>query len=89
MKDTFLIVDGNSLMYRAFHALPPMDADGIYTNSIYGFLSMLLKVIREQNVQYLAVCFDEHAPTFRHTIYADYKAGRVATPDELKQDARI
>ena len=85
MKDTFLIVDGNSLMYRAFHALPPMDADGIYTNSIYGFLSMLLKVIREQNVQYLAVCFDEHAPTFRHTIYADYKAGRAATPDELKQ----
>ena len=85
MKDTFLIVDGNSLMYRAFHALPLMDADGIYTNSIYGFLSMLLKVIREQNVQYLAVCFDEHAPTFRHTIYADYKAGRAATPDELKQ----
>lgn len=85
MKDTFLIVDGNSLMYRAFHALPSMDADGIYTNSIYGFLSMLLKVIREQNVQYLAVCFDEHAPTFRHTIYADYKAGRAATPDELKQ----
>lgn len=85
MKDTFLIVDGNSLMYRAFHALPLMDAGGTYTNSIYGFLSMLLKVIREENVQYLAVCFDEHAPTFRHTVYADYKAGRKETPDELRQ----
>ena len=80
MKEIFLLVDGNSLMHRAFHALPLMDADGVYTNAIYGFFSMLLKVIREENVQYLAVCFDEHAPTFRHTVYAEYKAGRSATP---------
>lgn len=85
MGETFLIVDGNSLMHRAFHALPLMDADGIYTNAIYGFLNMLLKAIREENVRYLAVCFDEHGPTFRHTVYADYKAGRMATPEELKQ----
>ena len=85
MKDTFLIVDGNSLMHRAFHALPLMDADGVYTNAVYGFLSMLLKVIKEENVQYLAVCFDEHGPTFRHTVYADYKAGRKETPPELRQ----
>lgn len=85
MKDTFLLVDGNSLMHRAFHALPLMDADGIYTNAVYGFLSMLLKVIKEKNVQYLAVCFDEHGPTFRHTVYADYKAGRKETPPELRQ----
>ena len=85
MKDIFLIVDGNSLMHRAFHALPLMDADGVYTNAIYGFLNMLLKVIREENVQYLAVCFDEHGPTFRHEIYAEYKAGRNATPPELIQ----
>ena len=85
MKDVFLIVDGNSLMHRAFHALPLMDADGIYTNAIYGFLNMLLKVIREENVQYLAVCFDEHGPTFRHEIYPEYKAGRNATPPELIQ----
>ena len=85
MKDTFLLVDGNSLMHRAFHALPLMDADGVYTNAIYGFLSMLLKVIKEENVQYLAVCFDEHGPTFRHTVYADYKAGRKETPPELRQ----
>ena len=85
MKDIFLLVDGNSLMHRAFHALPLMDADGVYTNAVYGFLSMLLKVIREENAQYLAVCFDEHGPTFRHTVYADYKAGRAATPPELRQ----
>ena len=85
MKDIFLLVDGNSLMHRAFHALPLMDADGTYTNAVYGFLSMLLKVIREENVQYLAVCFDEHGPTFRHTVYADYKAGRRETPPELRQ----
>jgi DNA polymerase-1 len=85
MKETFLLVDGNSLMHRAFHALPLMDADGVYTNAIYGFFSMLLKVIREEKVQYLAVCFDEHAPTFRHTVYAEYKAGRSATPPELRQ----
>lgn len=85
MKDIFLLVDGNSLMHRAFHALPLMDADGIYTNALYGFLSMLIKVIREEKVQYLAVCFDEHAPTFRHTVYPDYKAGRSATPPELRQ----
>ena len=47
MKDIFLLVDGNSLMHRAFHALPLMDADGVYTNAVYGFLSMLLKVIKE------------------------------------------
>ena len=85
MKDIFLLVDGNSLMHRAFHALPLMDAEGVYTNAVYGFLSMLLKVIKEENVQYLAVCFDEHGPTFRHTVYADYKAGRRETPPELKQ----
>ena len=87
-KDTFLVVDGNSLMHRAFHALPLMDADGIYTNAIYGFLNMLLKVIKEEDVRYIAVCFDEHGPTFRHTAYADYKAGRSATPDELRQQFR-
>ena len=86
MNDIFLIVDGNSLMHRAFHALPVMDnGEGVYTNALHGFLNMLLKVIREENVRYLAVCFDEHGPTFRHTVYADYKAGRAATPPELRQ----
>jgi len=86
MRDRLLLVDGNSLMHRAFHALPLMNTgDGVYTNAIYGFLSMLLKVVREESVRYLAVCFDEHGPTFRHTIYPEYKAGRRETPPELRQ----
>ena len=76
MKDTFLMIDGNSLLHRAFHALPLMDAGGVYTNAIYGFLTMMLKAISDENARYLAVCFDEHAPTFRHTAYPDYKAVR-------------
>jgi len=84
MRDTFLIVDGNSLMHRAFHALPLMDFGGVYTNAVHGFLSMLLRCIRERAPRYVAVAFDEHAPTFRHTEYAEYKAGRARTPDELR-----
>ena len=84
MRDTFLIVDGNSLMHRAFHALPLMDYNGVYTNAVHGFLNMLLRCIRERAPRYCAVAFDEHAPTFRHTEYAEYKAGRARTPDELR-----
>ncbi|MBQ1945663.1 MAG: DNA polymerase I [Clostridia bacterium] len=84
MRDTFLIVDGNSLMHRAFHALPLMDYNGVYTNAVHGFLNMLLRCIRERAPRYCAVAFDEHAPTFRHTEYAEYKAGRMKTPDELR-----
>ncbi len=84
MRDSFLIVDGNSLMHRAFHALPLMDFGGVYTNAVHGFLSMLLRCIRERSPRYCAVAFDEHAPTFRHTEYAEYKAGRAPTPPELR-----
>jgi len=71
-------------MYRAFHALPPMDADGVPTNAVHGFFSMLLRVLREQRPQYCVVAFDDHAPTFRHDSYDEYKAGRAPTPDELR-----
>ena len=84
MRETFLAVDGNSLMHRAFHALPLMDADGVYTNAVHGFLSMLLKAVQELSPRYIAVAFDLPVPTFRHTAYADYKAGRRAMPDELR-----
>ena len=59
MKDTFLMIDGNSLLHRAFHALPLMDAGGVYTNAIYGFLTMMLKAIADENARYLAVCFGD------------------------------
>lgn len=88
MDNVFLIIDGNSLLHRAYHALPLMDTGGIYTNAIHGFMMMMIKAVREENAKYLAVCFDEHAPTFRHLEYAEYKAGRQATPEELKQQFR-
>ena len=84
MQERCVIVDGHSLMYRAFHALPPMDADGVHTNAVHGFLSMLLRVFREQRPQYCAVAFDDHTPTFRHEGYEAYKAGRSPMPDELR-----
>ncbi len=89
MQDTFLAVDGNSLMHRAFHALPLMDVNGTYTNAVHGFLSMLLKAYQELNPRYIAVAFDTPVPTFRHTAYADYKAGRRAMADELRSQFPI
>lgn len=84
MQETCAIVDGHSLMYRAFHALPLMDADGVYTNAVHGFLSMLLRAFKDYQPQYCAVAFDEHDPTFRHEQFAEYKAGRAPMPDELR-----
>ena len=84
MRETLLAVDGNSLMHRAFHALPLLDTGGIYTNAAFGFLSMLLKAVQEVSPRYIAVAFDLPVPTFRHTAYADYKAGRRAMPEELR-----
>ncbi len=85
MKDVFLIVDGNSLMHRAYHALPPMDYEGKHTNAIHGFLSMVLRLASEEKAQYLAVCFDEHGKTFRHLSFPEYKAGRRETDPELRE----
>jgi len=85
MSETFVIVDGNSLMHRAFHALPPLtNENGIYTNAVFGFLSMLLKVVQDEHPDYIAVAFDLHGPTFRHSDYGDYKAGRKPTAPELR-----
>ena len=83
MTETCMIIDGNSLMHRAFHALPLMDANGVYTNAVHGFLLILLRAIEDYHPEYCVVAFDEHGPTFRHTEYEDYKAGRAPTADEL------
>lgn len=78
------VIDGNSLLFRAFYALPPMTApDGRPTNAVYGFLSMLFKLLDEYTPDALVVAFDMNVPTFRHVQYDAYKAGRRETPDEL------
>ncbi len=85
MSRKMLLVDGNSLMHRAYHALPVMTTDaGEYTNALHGFMMMLLRVMAEEKPDMLAVAFDRHAPTFRHEKYDAYKAGRTPTPDELR-----
>ena len=82
--DKFVLIDGNSLLNRAYYATPVFTAkDGFPTNGIFGFVKLLLKIISDKKPSYLAVAFDLHAPTFRHEMYAEYKAGRKPMPEDL------
>lgn len=81
----FIIIDGSSLMYRAFFALPLLTAsNGAYTNAIMGFANMLGKLFTDYEPQYIAVAFDKSRKTFRTQMYPEYKGQRAKTPDELK-----
>lgn len=81
----FIIIDGSSLMYRAFFALPLLNAsNGAYTNAIMGFANMLGKILTEYKPETMVVAFDKSRKTFRTDMYSDYKAQRAKTPDELK-----
>lgn len=83
-KERLLILDGNSLLYRAFYAMPALtNSEGIYTNAVYGFTNMLFKMIEDIKPDYIVTAFDRAAPTFRHVEYDEYKAGRKKMPDEL------
>ena len=84
---TYLLVDGNSLTYRAFFALPTdmATASGQVTNAVFGFTSMLILVLKEQKPDGVLVAFDRPEPTFRHAADPDYKANREAAPDILRQ----
>ena len=80
-----MLIDGNSLLYRAFFALPPLQtAEGVYTNAVYGFLTMLFRLLEQEKPSHVAVTFDK-GPSFRKEDYAAYKAQRQQTPDELRQ----
>ena len=80
----FVIIDGNALIHRAFHALPPLKTKkGKLVNAVYGFASILFKVIQDLNPYYLVVSFDLPGPTFRNLEYKDYKAKRIKPPQEL------
>ncbi|MDF2675554.1 MAG: polA, partial [Clostridiales bacterium] len=83
-KKKLVILDGNSLINRAFYALPPMTtSNGQPTGAIYGFTTMLFKIFQEVEPDYIISAFDRKAPTFRHLEYKEYKAGRKKMPDEL------
>lgn len=80
----FIIIDGNAILHRAWHAIPQLNTkDGIMINAAFGFTSMFLKIISELRPDYICSTFDMRAKTFRHEKYEDYKAGRVKQPDEL------
>ena len=85
MEGRIIIIDGNSLINRAYYAMqnPMMTKDGIYTQAIYGFINMLSKIEKEYEPGYIAVAWDLKAPTFRHKEYEEYKAGRRKMPMEL------
>ena len=86
-REKLLIIDGNALIHRSFHALPPTmkTKDGVLTNAVFGFTSFLLKALKEFKPEYVVLTLDRKAPTFRHQKFAEYKATRVKAPDELYQ----
>ncbi len=83
-KKRLIIIDSNSIIHRAFHALPPLTTKkGELVNAVYGFLLVFFKAIKEFQPDFIAACFDFPAPTFRHKKFKDYKAKRPPTPKEL------
>ncbi len=81
-----VLVDGHALFHRAFHAMPPLTTSkGELVNAVFGFTSMLLRVLSDIKPEYAVVAFDTKAPTFRHTQYTGYKAHRIAAPEEMHQ----
>jgi DNA polymerase-1 len=80
----FIIIDGNSVLHRAFHALPMLTGkDGVPAGAVYGFVLALYKAVEDFRPDYIAACFDTKAPTFRHAEFADYKAQRPETAKDL------
>ena len=90
MSEKILLIDGHSILNRAFYGLPELtNAEGLHTNAIYGFLNILFKTIEEEKPDYLTVAFDLHAPTFRHKMYTEYKGTRKPMPAELREQVPI
>ena len=83
--EKLVLIDGNSLSFRAFFALPLLtNKAGVYTNAIYGFTMILDKIIKEEQPTHFMVAFDAGKTTFRNNMYSEYKGGREKTPDELR-----
>ncbi len=83
-KETLVLLDAHAILHRAFHALPNFTSPkGEPTGAIYGFTSMVLKIMKELKPDYLAACYDLPEPTFRHIVYKKYKAQRPKMADEL------
>ncbi|MCL2611415.1 MAG: DNA polymerase I, partial [Defluviitaleaceae bacterium] len=85
MSEKIMLIDGNSLINRAFYALPPLtNKEGLITNAVYGFLNIFLKFFDEEKPDKIVVAFDLKEPTFRHEMYKEYKGNRKSMPDDLR-----
>ncbi len=85
-KKKLVLIDGNSIAYRAFFALPLLNNDkGIHTNAVYGFTMMLMKILEDEKPTHMLVAFDAGKTTFRHKTFGEYKGGRQKTPPELSE----
>ncbi|MFR3031526.1 MAG: DNA polymerase I [Blautia sp.] len=90
MSEKILLIDGHSILNRAFYGLPDLtNSQGQHTGAVYGFLNILFRILEEEKPQYLAVAFDLHAPTFRHEMYQAYKGTRKAMPEELREQVPL
>ncbi len=90
MSKKLLLIDGHSILNRAFYGIPDLsNSEGLHTNAIYGFLSIMFKIMEEEKADYLTVAFDVNAPTFRHEMYKEYKGTRKPMPDELRQQIPV
>lgn len=90
MGNKIVLIDGHSILNRAFYGLPDLtNSEGLHTNAIYGFLTIMFKILEEEKPEYLTVAFDVHAPTFRHQMYAEYKGTRKPMAEELRQQVPV
>lgn len=90
MSRKLVLIDGNSIINRAFFGIPDLtNAQGLHTNAIYGFMNILFRILSEENADHLVVAFDVHEPTFRHKMYEAYKGTRKGMPDELREQVPV
>lgn len=90
LSEKILLIDGHSILNRAFYGLPDLtNSEGRHTGAVYGFLNILLRILEEENPDYLTVAFDLHEPTFRHKLYDAYKGTRKAMPEELREQVPL
>ncbi len=90
MGRKLVLIDGHSILNRAFYGVPDLsNSQGLHTNAVYGFLNIMFKIVEEEKPDYLTVAFDVHAPTFRHEIYKEYKGTRKPMPQELREQVPV
>lgn len=90
MREKIVLIDGHSILNRAFYGVPDLtNSEGLHTNAVYGFLNIMFKILDEEKPEYLTVTFDVHAPTFRHKMYAEYKGTRKPMAEELRQQVPV